>query len=113
MNPKLLYWMYETKTKEYTFRFKEGRLTVEAESEAEAKILAQAEAIKRGWDYEILPNTMEMDELMELIDDKVYEVLNAYKERINEYEDLDTFEKVNLNMIEGALATLIVEAYNN
>lgn len=37
----------------YTFNFKGGQITVRAFNEKEAKILAQAEAIKRGWDYEI------------------------------------------------------------
>lgn len=37
----------------YTFNFKGGEITVRAFNETEAKILAQAEAIKRGWDYEI------------------------------------------------------------
>ena len=37
----------------YTFNFKGGQITVRAFNEREAKILAQAEAIKRGWDYEI------------------------------------------------------------
>jgi hypothetical protein len=37
----------------YTFNFKGEEITVRAFNEKEAKILAQAEAIKRGWDYEI------------------------------------------------------------
>ena len=37
----------------YTFTFKGGQITVRAFNEREAKILAQAEAINRGWDYEI------------------------------------------------------------
>lgn len=37
----------------YTFNFKGGEITVGAFNEKEAKILAQSEAIKRGWDYEI------------------------------------------------------------
>ena len=38
----------------YTFHFKGGSITVQALNETEAKILAQAEAIKRGWDYKII-----------------------------------------------------------
>ena len=38
----------------YTFTFKGGDITVRALHHEEAKILAQAEAIKRGWDYTIL-----------------------------------------------------------
>lgn len=37
----------------YTFKFKGGEIRVRAFNEKEATILAQAEAIKRGWDYEI------------------------------------------------------------
>lgn len=40
------------KTK-YTFNFKGGNVTVWAFNEIEGAILAQAEAIKRGWDYKI------------------------------------------------------------
>ena len=36
---------------EYTFTFKGGNITVIAMNKNEGKILAQAEAIKRGWDY--------------------------------------------------------------
>lgn len=111
MHPRHFAWWYEDKTREYKFRFNGGYITINAKSEEEARILAQAEAIKKGWNYEILPDTMSMEELMELIDGKVHEVLDAYKERINTSEDLDAFEKVDLNMIEGALATLIIDAY--
>lgn len=38
----------------FTFHFKGGEITVSALSYAQAKILAQAEAIKRCWDYEVL-----------------------------------------------------------
>ena len=38
----------------YIFNFKGGPITVRAFNEKEARILAQAEAIKRGWDYKIL-----------------------------------------------------------
>lgn len=38
----------------FTFNFKGGLITVQAFNDKEAKILAQAEAIKRGWDYTIL-----------------------------------------------------------
>lgn len=42
------------KTTPFTFNFKSGPITVRAFNEKEAKILAQAEAIRRGWDYTIL-----------------------------------------------------------
>ena len=38
----------------YTFKFKGGKITVLALNEREARILAQAEAIRRAWDYTIL-----------------------------------------------------------
>lgn len=38
----------------FTFHFKGGPITVRAFNEKEAKILAQAEAINRGWDYTII-----------------------------------------------------------
>lgn len=44
------------KMKEYSFNFKGGKITVMAFNETEARILAQAEAIKSGWDYEIIDN---------------------------------------------------------
>ena len=37
----------------YTFNFKGGQITVRALDENQARILAQAEAINRCWDYEI------------------------------------------------------------
>jgi hypothetical protein len=40
--------------KKFTFNFKGGPITVWAFNETEAKILAQAEAIKRAWDYTII-----------------------------------------------------------
>lgn len=38
----------------YTFKFKGGEITVRALNKTEGMILAQAEAIKRCWDYTIL-----------------------------------------------------------
>ena len=40
----------------YTYTFKGGKITVRAMNDEMAKILAQAEAIKRGWDYETITN---------------------------------------------------------
>lgn len=40
---------------EFKFYFKGGPITVWAYTEANAKILAQAEAIKRGWDPTVIP----------------------------------------------------------
>ena len=41
------------KLTQYTFNFKGGQITVWAFNKIEGRILAQAEAIKRGWDYTI------------------------------------------------------------
>lgn len=38
----------------YTFNFKGGKITVRALNEKQARILAQAEAITRCWNYEII-----------------------------------------------------------
>lgn len=38
----------------YRFRFKNGTIKVRFIGYNSAKILAQAEAIKRGWDYAVL-----------------------------------------------------------
>lgn len=43
----------------YTFNFKSGQITVWAFNEIEGRILAQAEAIKRGWDYTIFAYPIE------------------------------------------------------
>ena len=42
------------KRKSFTIDFKGGPITVIAFNYEEAKILAQAEAINRGWDYTII-----------------------------------------------------------
>ena len=44
----------EMKFKTFTFNFKGGPITVLAFNYEQAKILAQAEAIKRAWDYTII-----------------------------------------------------------
>jgi hypothetical protein len=43
----------------YTFNFKGGKITVRALDENQARILAQAEAINRCWDYEIIDHPTE------------------------------------------------------
>jgi hypothetical protein len=42
------------KFKRFTFKFKDGNITVYALHREVAVILAQAHAIERGWDYTIL-----------------------------------------------------------
>lgn len=41
------------KQTKYTFNFKGGQIAVWAFNKIEGRILVQAEAIKRGWNYEI------------------------------------------------------------
>ena len=43
----------------YTFKFKGGEITVRAFNYEQGKILAQAEAINRCWDYEIIDHPTE------------------------------------------------------
>ena len=43
----------------YTFNFRGGKITVRALDKKQARILAQAEAIKRCWDYEIIDHPTE------------------------------------------------------
>lgn len=47
------------KKSKYTFNFKGGPITVWALGYEAAKILAQAEAINKGWNYEILESKIE------------------------------------------------------
>lgn len=42
------------KFRDFTFEFIGGKITVKALNYESAKILAQAEAIKRGWNYTII-----------------------------------------------------------
>ena len=48
----------------YQFRFLNGTIEVSALNEAEAEILAQAEAIKRGWDYRIIKHNTQRINLL-------------------------------------------------
>lgn len=45
------------KQRKFTFYFKGGPITVWALTEESARILAQAEAIQKGWDYTIMNKT--------------------------------------------------------
>lgn len=114
MNPKYIrYGFMIDRKREYTFRFDGGRITVEAYNEKEARILAQAEAIKRGWDYEIL-TVMSIEELQELIDEKVNEIFGAYQDSMtNPSGDIETLDALTLDTIKKSLAGLIVKVCNN
>ena len=47
------------KPTKYTFNFKGGPITVWAMGREQAEILAKAEAIRNGWNYEILESKIE------------------------------------------------------
>ena len=47
------------KPTKYTFNFKGGPITVWALGYEEAEILAKADAIRRGWNYEIIKPNIE------------------------------------------------------
>lgn len=47
------------KPTKYTFNFKGGSITVWAMNLEEAEILAKAEAIRNGWNYEIIEANIE------------------------------------------------------
>lgn len=49
----------EMKLTKYTFIFKGGKISVMAFNKIEGRILAQAEAIKKGWDYTIFDRPTE------------------------------------------------------
>lgn len=52
----------QMKERKYTFNFKGGPITVWAMGKERAEILAKAEAIRNGWDYEIIkPNIEHLD----------------------------------------------------
>jgi predicted subunit of tRNA(5-methylaminomethyl-2-thiouridylate) methyltransferase len=81
--------------RQYTFNFKGGSITVWAFGYEEAKILAQAEAISKGWDFKIIEEKGEVIEnAVELI--LIDKVLMA----IIEMEDADTFDE-QLDCIEA------------
>lgn len=76
------------KKRQFTFNFKGGPITVWAITKEEAEILAKAEAIQKGWSYEILEpkdwRTKHPIELMYI--DKALMV-------IIELEDTDTLDE--------------------
>ena len=76
------------KKRQYTFNFKGGPITVWALGYEEAKILAQAEAISKGWDFTII------DEKSKVIYNPVDRITidNAIM-YIVEMEDADTLDE--------------------
>lgn len=104
---------FRKRKRSYTFRFDGGRITVEAYNEEEAKILAQAQAIEKGWDYEIL-TVMTTEELKELVDEKVNEIFGAYQDSMtNPSGDITPLDALALEAIKNNLAELVLKVCNN
>lgn len=83
------------KKRQYTFNFKGGPITVWALGYEGAKILAQAEAISKGWDFTIIEEKGKVIEhAVELI--LIDKVIMA----LIEMEDIDTFDE-QLDCIEA------------
>lgn len=74
------------KKRQFTFNFKGGPITVWAMNLTEAKILAQAEAIRNGWDYQIV----EENKIFNPIDRITIDKAIMY---IIEMEDADTLDE--------------------
>ena len=77
------------KARQYTFNFKGGPITVLAFHSEQAKILAKAEAIKRGWDDKIIEKT---DNNLELVDKALMSIIEIF--------DTDTLDE-QLDCIEA------------
>jgi hypothetical protein len=76
------------KPTKYTFNFKGGPITVWAMNLEEAKILAQAEVISKGWDFKIIEEKGKVIEhAVELI------LIDKALMAIIEMEDADTFDE--------------------
>lgn len=104
---------FRKRKRSYTFRFDGGRITVEAYNEEQARILAQAKAIEKGWNHEIL-TVMTMEELRELINDKFNEIFQAYQETTeNPSGDIEPLDALTLDIMQKGLADLIVKVCNN
>lgn len=113
MHPRHFAWWYEERTRKYKFRFNGGYITVEAESEEEAKILAQAEAIKKGWNYEILPNSMTLKEVQKLIVNHTNEIFRECQDINDCSGDIEPLDALKLAHIQNELAELIHKMYSN
>lgn len=78
---------------QYTFNFKGGSITVWAMNLEEAKICAQAEAIRNGWDFHIAGEK----KIANSVD---YTAIDKALMAIIEMEDADTFDE-QLDCIEA------------
>lgn len=83
------------KKRQYTFNFKGGPITVWALGYEQAKILAQAEAIKNGWDHEIIDN-----KVAGVSEATFFKLIDTALMAIIEMEDIDTFDE-QLDCIEA------------
>ena len=81
------------KTTPFTFQFKGGPITVWAMNLEEARILAQAEAIRNGWDYHI-------DEKKKTVNPVDLIAISNCLMHIIEMEDADTLDE-QLDCIEA------------
>jgi nicotinate-nucleotide pyrophosphorylase len=97
----------------YTFRFNGGKITVEAYNEEEAKILAQAKAIEKGWSYEILPDTMTLEEVKELVNKQVNEIFRECQDINDCSGDIEPHDALKLAHIQNELAELLHKIYSN
>lgn len=97
--------------KSFTFHFKGGDITVRALNIVAAKILAQAKAIEKGWDYEIQEKPA--FDLKALIDKKINEIFLEYQEA-NGIKDggIDPFDALRLDQITEALTDLVMRVGN-
>lgn len=75
------------KRESFTFYFKSGAITAMAFTESNAQILAQAEAIKRGWDPTIIakPTLEHIDMLIDVnrLTPEEYQQLNSLLTKAN------------------------------
>ena len=104
---------FRKRKRSYTFRFDGGRITVEAYNEEEARILAQAKAIEKGWDYEILPDTMTLEEVKELVDKHINEIFRECQDINDCSGDIEPIDAIKLANITNELVNLIHKIYSN
>jgi hypothetical protein len=104
---------FRKRKRSYTFRFDGGKIAVEAYNEEEAKILAQAKAIEKGWSYEILPDTMTLEEVKELVNKQVNEIFRECQDINDCSGDIEPLDAIKLEALQEALADLIVKVFNN
>ena len=93
------------KFKKYTFCFRGGPITVRALNEEQAIILAQAEAINRGWDHTILTSPPEM--IYHIYYKKNGELQDTYETFGNEFDASQRCHWLNENTLEGVFGKFV------